>query len=92
MFLVNQLSETPTERTVGETGVGEPINLLSTEPLRERRSTVFHEIIEQVDARLSLGLSHDQVVRLESSLFGVLWENGLFNKAKMNRLAGKGKV
>lgn len=85
------LPEDDEEKTLGDTGIGEPIRLDPGQGLSERASTLFHEILEQVNERLALRISHQVLSQLESSVFPLLWDNGLLNKARWNRCVGKEK-
>ena len=40
-----------------------------------QETTLLHEIIEQIDCLLDIGLKHTQIIRLETGLYQVLRDN-----------------
>lgn len=49
----------------------------STLPVQNQESTLLHEILEQINYRYELGLSHDKITILETALYQVLKDNEL---------------
>lgn len=53
------------------------IKILSTLPERSRETVLLHEIIEEINSRLELNLTHTQICGIETGLFTVYRENNL---------------
>jgi hypothetical protein len=66
-------------REHGATGMSSEANcdiILQTGGKRSHRQEIFiHEIVEQINGRFEIGLSHDKITSIAASLFQVLKDN-----------------
>ena len=51
------------------------IKIDGTLPITNKQTTLIHELIEQLDYLMEIGLKHEQICNLESGLFSIVRDN-----------------